>query len=84
MIEFNDRGVIRQACACWVSADPYALHVANDVAGNARRALYWRARSVVVHDRVLRLIDADPTWHGVAIDAALGKDHPPVHRTDAP
>lgn len=56
------RAIVRQACACWVSADPEAMYLVNRAAGFDRRALYWRARSVVVHDRSLRQIDADPQW----------------------
>ncbi|MEN9885586.1 MAG: hypothetical protein RL758_164 [Pseudomonadota bacterium] len=58
----SDRSLIRQACACWVSAESESAAISNHTLGNARSALYWRARSVVVHDRVLRLIDSSSSW----------------------
>lgn len=48
----------RQATACWVSACWQELSC--NLAVSARRRLYARARAVVVHDRVLRMIDRQP------------------------
>lgn len=67
------RVVVRQACACWVSADTEALYFVNRAAGNDSRALYWRARAVVMHDRALRQIDSDPQW-------PTGDSAPPFRR----
>lgn len=51
---------VRQACACFVSEAALILRHSEYVAGNKRRELYWRAKSVVEHDRALRMFDVAP------------------------
>ena len=50
--------LLRIASACCISEDPYTMWTINGISGN-RRALYWRARSVVAYDRAIRSVDDD-------------------------
>ena len=50
--------IARQAAACWTSEDRHAAWIAYRAMGLPW--LYHRAKSVVVHDRVMRLCDGQP------------------------